>query len=259
MPSTLVSWPRPHFAPGGGDPFLFFVVFGNFDLNKSFSVSRYRSRGPGEWLEVVRVNRAEAPDEAAEYQSGPLWEQIRRDAPVTVAEAERAPHTVVVRGTMTDPNTLDYFRDAIGLVSWLIDCGGTSIYDPQRLWLWSADEWRDEVVAPGEPQPLAHTVILVSDDEKPETTWLHTRGMRQYGRPDLSVRGVGSLYLDAVTELIERFTAFQALGGVIREGEAIRMDALPPGGVCHPRGSLEDPDFNNFHVAIEWANGAIGD
>ena len=100
-------------------------------------------------------------------------------------------------------------------------------------------------------------MILVSEDDA-ETTWLHTRGMRQYGRPDLSVRGVGSSHIDAVTQMIERFIDLQANGGVIPDGEEIRMRGLPPGGVCRHRGSLDDPDFNNVHVATEWEDGGIG-
>jgi hypothetical protein len=141
-------------------------------------------------------------------------------------------------------------------VTWLLDCGGASIYDPQRLWLWSADEWREEVFAPGEPQPHQHTVVLISDDGE-HTNWFHTRGMRQYGRPDLSVRGVGSKHMDAVTQMIERFIEMQAHGGVIPDGQEIRMRGLPPGGVCRRGGDLDDPDFNNVHIEIAWASGSL--
>lgn len=258
MPNALPSWPRPDFTPGGGDALLFFVVFGEFDLSKPLSASKYRSAGPGEWLTAERIARADEPAALYEYQSGPFWEHIRRDAPVTASDAEDAPQAIVVRGTAKDPHALDYFRDAIGVVTWLLDCGGRSVYDPQRVWLWSADEWREELFAPASPQPLAHTVILVSEDEQaPGLTWLHTRGLRQYGRPDLSVRGVGPTHLTAVTELLERFTVLQSRGGVIAEGQEVRMAALPPGGVCRHRGSLDDPDFNNVHVAVEWPPGAL--
>ncbi|QJW96325.1 hypothetical protein [Frigoriglobus tundricola] len=252
------SWPRPHFTPGGGNPLLFFAVFGAFDLNDPFHRSKYRSNGPGDWLAVNHLTRAESPEVFASYQSGPIWKMFDQDVPVTAAEALQVPEAVAVRGEVTDPDTLDYFRDAIGVVTWLLDRGGVSIYDPQRFWLWSADEWRDEIFAPGEPQPQEHTVILVSEDEG-EATWLHTRGMRQYGRPDLSVHGVGATHIDAVTQMIERFIELQAYGGVIPDGEEIRTRGLPPGGVCRHRGNLEDPDFNNVHIAIEWQDGGISD
>lgn len=256
MPKKLKSWPRPHFAPGGGDALIFYVVFGDFDLEKPFSASQYRSNGPGDWLDVFQLTRDENADDIADYQSGPIWDQLTRDAPVTAAEALKAPQAVVVRAEVKDPETLDYFRDAIGVVTWLLDVGGLSIYDPQRLWLWSGDEWRSDIFDPGEPQPQEHTVILISDEDD-GTQWVHTRGMRQYGRPDLSVHGVGPNHLDAVTQMIDRFIPGQANGVVIPEGQEIRMAGLPPGGNCRHRGDLEDPDFNNVHAEIEWPKDAL--
>ena len=258
MPGELKPWPRPHFTPGGGDALLYFVVFGAFDLAKPLSRSKYRSNGPGEWLQLVHLNRSEHADALAGYQSGPVWEMLTRDAPVTAAESLRAPQAVALRAEVPDPPTLDYFRDAVGVVEWALDCGGLAVYDPQRLWLWSADEWRGDVFEPGEPRPQEHTTIIVSEDGG-DTQWLHTRGMRQYGRPDLSVRGVGLGHMDAVTQMIERFIESQALGGVIPDGQEVRMPGLPPGGACRRAGSLEDPDFNNVHVEVEWAGGAIGE
>jgi hypothetical protein len=257
VPDKLPSWTRPLFTPGGGNALLFYVLFGKFDLTKPLSKSKHRSNGPGKWLEVVQFDRTTRPEEFTGYQSGELWDMLTRDAPITAAESRKAQEAVAVRAEVTDPQTLDYFRDTIGVVTWLLDCGGISIYDPQRLWLWSGDEWRREIFEPGESQPQEHTVILVSDDQHEQTQWLHTRGMRQYGRPDLSVRGVGMRYMDEVTQMIERFINLQAEGGLIPEGQEIRMRSLPPGGVCHHRGNLEDPDFNNVHIAIEWENGAI--
>lgn len=256
MPSKLKPWPRPHYTSGGGDALLFFVVFGTFDLTKPLSVSKYRSGGPADWLAVSHMTRADAPTVFASYQSPPTWDLFTRDSPVTAAEAEKAPELVAVRAEVSDPTALDYFRDAIGVVTWLLDSGGVSIYDPQRLWLWSGDEWKSDVFESGEPQPQEHTVILVSD-EPTGTSWLHTRGLRQYGRPDVSVHGVGSGHIDAVTQMIERFIETQAYGGVVKDGQEVHMRGLPAGGVCRLRGSVDDPDFNNVHIAVEWPKGAL--
>jgi len=51
--------------------------------------------------------------------------------------------------------------------------------------------------------------------------------MRKFGRPYLSVHGVGSAHMDAATELIERFIDFQADGGIIRSDAAV--EALAAG------------------------------
>ena len=256
MTQALESWPRPHFQPDGGTPLLFYVVFGQFDLQIPLSRSKYRTSGRPDWLEMMSYTRADHPDVIANYLSGPIWDILRRDTPITANEAEAAPQCVAIRGEPIDPPTLDYFRDTIGVVTWLLDAGGLSVYDPQMLWLWSADEWREDAFEPGQPHPERHTAILVSEDEG-GSSWYHTRGMRKYGRPDLSVRGVGPKYADGVTQLIERFVEYQAAGGVIPEGESIRMQALPPGGVCRHGGDPDNPDFNNVHVEIVWLGNGL--
>jgi hypothetical protein len=252
----LHSWPRPHFVPNGGNPLLFYAVFGAFDLKRPLSRSKYRTSGMPEWLQLASYERAKTPEVFQDYQSGLIWDKLTLDTPLTANEAERAPDCVVVRGEPSDPKTLDYFRDTIGIVAWLLDAGGAAIYDPQMLWLWSADEWREDAFGPHEPNPDRHTAILLSEEGE-GTCWYHTRGMRKFGRPDLSVRGVGAKHADGVALLIERFVEFQALGGIIPEGEKIRMEALPDGGVCRHRGNPDDPDFDNFHVEIEWEGQAL--
>ena len=42
MPDEFRSWPRPHFAPGGGNPLLLYVAFGTFDLSRPLSRTKYR-------------------------------------------------------------------------------------------------------------------------------------------------------------------------------------------------------------------------
>jgi hypothetical protein len=262
MSTELVSWPRPHFAPGGGSAQLYYDVFGTFDLEQPLSGSKYRCAGT-DWLGIHHCDRGRHPDVFLDTQPGPLWEVLKGDASHTAELASKAPQMVALRGEVADADTLDYFRDAIGVVAWLLDVGGVAVCDPQMLRLWSAEEWRAEAFEPNEPQPLKHTVILDSPEGGTNGSdgakhWLHTRGMLKFGRPDLSVRGVGPGHLEVATELIARFIVWQARGGVIREGEAVRIPGLPPGGVCRHRGSPDDPDFNNVHVAIEWDDGAIG-
>ena len=256
MPLERPSWPRPHFAPGGDNPLLFYVAFGRFDLTRPLSPAVYGISGKPGWLPMMSYDRAAQPDVFADYQSGKTWEILTRDQPLLARDAERAPQCVALLGEPADPPTLDYFRDTIGIVTWLLDAGGRALYDPQMLWLWSADEWREEVFETNEPNPDRHTTILVSPEDA-GTSWYHTRGMRKYGRPDLSVHGVGESQADAVTLMIERFVELQALGGLIPDGEVIRMKSLPAGGVCRHAGSHDDPEFNNVHVSICWPPGAL--
>src|SRR5439155_26535071 len=95
--------------------------------------------------------------------------------------------------------------------------------------------------------------ILASEDETmPGRLWLHTRGLRKFARPDLSLRGAPEPLPKSAVDLIRRFIGLQILGGQVLEGHQIRISGLPDGMTCHHAGDLEDPDFNNVHIEIRW-------
>ena len=75
------------------------------------------------------------------------------------------------------------------LITHFLDHGGVAVYDPQMFEWWSPKKWRERIFSPAGPVPRHHTVILVSEDA-PGTEWIHTRGLRKFGRPDLSVHRV---------------------------------------------------------------------
>jgi hypothetical protein len=54
----------------------------------------------------------------------------------------------------------------------------------------------------------------------------------------------------AAIEVCNRLIELQALGGIIEEGRAVVAPGFPDGFTCHHRGTPDDPDFNNVHVAI---------
>jgi hypothetical protein len=151
---------------------------------------------------------------------------------------------------VTDPASLDYFRDAVGLVMALLESGGVAVFDPHMFKWWSADEWREHAFEPAGAVPRHHVVRLVSDEPDGRSRWYHTRGMIKFGRPDLSVHGVVPELESAVTDLCERFIEMQAFGAVVPEGQGINMNALPPGWRCRHGGDLDDPEFNNRHLEI---------
>jgi hypothetical protein len=147
---------------------------------------------------------------------------------------------------------LNYLRDCVGLVAFFLDHGGRVLYDPLMLHWWDRETWNERIFSPAGPVPRHHVAILLSPEEGRPTTWVHTRGMLKFGRPDISAPGVDEASLESVVDLCNRLIEFQAFGGVLREGQEIRMASLPPGGRVRHAGDLDDPDFNNVHVEISW-------
>ena len=259
MVEPLAAWPRPYYQPGAGDALIFFVVFGRFGDIGPVSRSQYRCDGIPDSLSVTKCGPDSHADEVNRFREGPMWDLAKREDQGISDEISRARECIVIRGEVPDPSELNYLRDVVGFITYLLDNGGIAVYDPQRFKYWSASEWREKLFDIGDAAPLAHTIILFSD-EGDGTKWFHTRGLRKFGRADLSVHHVPSDREPAVQDLLNRFIVFQAEGGVIADGQEIKMKSLPAGLRCYVTGDLDDPDFNNIHVEIgvPGSTGAFG-
>jgi hypothetical protein len=238
------DWSRPHFESGGGDALVFYVVFGA-DLEKlQLSAKEHRTRGLPEGVGAWARDSRQYDDLLRGY----LGSQLDSTLPDLSSAVKESTKCVLVRGEVRDPPTLDFLRDVIGVITAFLD-RGVALLDAQSFRWWSGDSWRHKVFAPDAPTVHQHVVILESEYER-DRIWVHTRGLRKFGRPDLSIHGVTPRHRDAVHDLCDRFIELQALGGVIPEGTPVRMKRLPEGLTCHHEGTLEDPEFNNVHVEI---------
>jgi hypothetical protein len=186
------------------------------------------------------------------FQEGYLWDELRTQNPPLADRIAETKECLILRGEVEDGETLNYLRDCVGLLTFLLDNGGVTIYDPLMFRWWEPEDWRTHIFVPNGAVPRQHVVLLTSQESDPALTWFHTRGMRKFGRADLSIRNVPAEYNDAVIDLCNRFIELEAFGGIIDEGQEIRMQSLPDGMTCHHRGDLDDPDFNNVHVEIQW-------
>lgn len=247
----LADWPRKFYQRAGGRPFLFYVVFGAFPPMPSLSRQEYRSCGVFPGLQLSHYAPGRHPDVLDGFRQGYLWDELERHDPGLAGAVGVADECMMLRGELEDQPDLNYLRDAVGLVTFLLDHGGVAVYDPQMFHWWGPEEWRDRIFRPGGAVPRHHAVILTSEEpEDASLTWIHTRGMRKFGRPDLSVHRVPQERREGVIDLCNRFIEFQAFGGVIDEGQEIRTNSLPGGMTCHHAGDQDDADFNNAHVEI---------
>jgi hypothetical protein len=253
--TALRSWPRNAYREGCGTPFLFYVVFGALPREGSLPAGQYRSAGLPEGLGVDILYDGIAPEMRESFLEGPAWDAIRAEDPVLARLTQSAPDCMMIHGHPRDASTLDYLRDVVGFITWLTDKGAVSIYDAQvRRW-WSPADWRYELFDPGEPMAHRHVVVLLSSDAAPGSMWLHTRGLKKLGRPELSLHGVTERTRAEALALFERYIDFAAAGAALADGQEIRLPGLPAGMTAHLRGRLDDPAFDNVHLEIEWPEG----
>jgi len=250
MPQTIPQWARPHYEAGGGSAFLFYVVYGNIDHTVPLSATKYHVEEIPPDLEVMTYESPEHVDTLHRFQKGYLWEDLTKNHPSFSAQIASQTSCTILRGELGDRPTLDYLRDTVGLITHMLDHGGIAVYDPQMFHWWTPDEWREKIFNQAGPVPLHHTVILTSLNDDGPTEWIHTRGLRKFGRPDLSIPEVYPEWRTGAIDLCNRFITLQAFGGLVPEGQQVRLNTIPQELFCHHQGSLDDPDFNNVHISI---------
>lgn len=244
-------WTRDFWRPGGGDAFLFYAVFGRIPQSFDVPVEKYGTRGLPPEVEVRHFTRSANSKYIDELTGGHAWEELSKNAPSLAGSIASAPDCLVVAGTVDDPDSLDYLRDTIAHVSFLVDQSGVAVLDLQT-WCWySPSRWHEQIFDRDTFEPHRHVVILVSpQEETPGLSWFHTRGMRKFGRPDISIHDVAVQEHDAAGRFCNALIAHQALGGIVDEDQPIRMTDPEWSGVAHHAGDVEDLDFNNVHIEI---------
>jgi len=250
MSNELPEWPRPKYEAGGGAPFLFYVVFGPVPSEISISSSQYRCAGIPAGVEILAYGPESNPEVVNQFRDGYLWDELHHHHSELAELVSKQNECLVIRGDPSDYKDLNYFRDTVGVIQWLLDSGGVAVYDPQSFQWWAPSDWRKHAFESSLGSPRHHVTILTSEEKEGE--WMHTRGLRKFGRPDLSIHKVLPDFREQVIDMLNRFIEFQAFGGVVKEKEIIRIAELPAGMRCYHRGDMEDPDFNNVHIEIEW-------
>lgn len=251
MSDALRSWPRPFYRPGGGAAYLFYVVFG--ELAGLQLTADYQCAGVPDGVSVDRYQAVEHADYVQGFRSGYAERWLREQHPELLPAVLQASGCTLLSGSVPDPGTLDYLRDTVGLALCLLDQGGVALFDPQTFQWWSPEAWRRELFNAEDRHLARHVTLLVSEEPGvPGRDWWHTRGLRKFGRPDLSVRRVPRQAQPQAEELLNRFIGGQIQGHQIPEGQPVRMQGIPNGMVCRHAGHMDDPDFNNVHVEMVW-------
>lgn len=226
---------------------VLYVIYGEFPTNVQLSASEYRSEGLPKGVQLRKLNRSQRP--IFPFTDGDFAKTAGHDNPTAFSKIQKSPECVIIQGEVGDPANLNYLRDSIGITTWFLDHGGVAVMDPQQLKLYDPMTWRNEIFEPIPPKLSQHVVILISP-ESDGTKWFHTRGLRKFGRPDLSFHNAPSAQEEAVIDLFNRFISLQAGGGRVPEGQEIRMASLPKGLKCRHEGTLDDLDFNNVHLEV---------
>jgi len=250
-PITIPAWQRPHWQPSDEEILLQFYVFGKFEAVRVPSAD-YGSPGLPPGIEAVNHNHASLRQWEGYPLKGGMGRMFKDDAPEAYKLALDAPEVMVVRGTLKDSPATGYLRDTLGVLAGMLDIGGLAILDPQTLSLLDAAAWRRRFLVRDGAPIRNHLLIMRDAEPEADHSWIHTRGMRKFGRPDISIRSVPDAMTDHAGILCEKLVELEALGAHFIDGQPLEIDGLGASVVAHLGGGLDDADFNNTFVEFRW-------
>lgn len=257
-PPEPTPWPRPHFSRGEDKAMLQFFVFGEFPEKLALDTARFGSAGLPAGVEPHRFDKITLAHWPGHPLRGALGELLRSDDPETFKVARAAPECIMLRGELDDPPTLDYLRDSLGVIAALLDAGGVAVVDPQMLSLFSPRAWGERYLVKDGAPPRSHVMIFCQHDADGDA-WVHSRGMRKFARPDISLRDVPAAEAERAGALAEHLVELEVMGMHFDEGATLEVDGMPSGLVARHGGSFEDPQFNNKHVEFDWPSSSAPD
>jgi hypothetical protein len=247
------SWPRTQWKDSGDPAFLLWFVFGDFPADFQIDSERYRTRGTPAGVEIVRYRNRELVKWDGYPLAGTLGNLLYGENSKLFERAKRSADCIMLRGSVADSSDLDALRDLVGTINALTDLGAVAIVDPQTLSMFSAKEWRQRFLGDDVFVVRDHVLILCTEDERNAgRVHVHTRGLRKFARPDVSIRNVLPNAAEIAGQLADHFVTFQADGGIVDDGYAIETQGAPANMTVRHAGALDDDAFNNRHLALRW-------
>ena len=158
----------------------------------------------------------------------------------------------IVSGNFNDVSSLKYLKNSIGVLKALSEKKAISILDVQTSKFFSPQEWAERYFDPRSPSPFEHVSLLYSEES--DGLWLHSRGMRIFGAPDISLVGWPKDKISEAQEVANRFIEMYAYGAYPENNKELVIKGLPKGMRTELKGNYENFDFNNFYIEIRWVN-----
>ena len=246
-----MSFERPHYEDLNYHPLLFYVIFGVNGDELNVSRERHHVDEFPDGLDLISYQKPEHQEYMTELIGGALGEILDAGNHALYEAIKNTEQWVIIRGEVQQDADLNYMRNAIGFVQALVETGAVGVLDLQTFMLYTPEEWTD-IIFSKEFDPYAHVTILASAMED-GTFWLHTRGMRKFGRPDISMEGVAEDKVEHAAQVINQMIYYGALGVFFSKPTKLHTH-IGPTYVVNPSfvEDFDNPDFNNSYYQIVW-------
>ena len=143
---------------------------------------------------------------------GTLGKLLKEEQPELYEKIQKENIWAILNGEIKQDDNLKYLRNTIGVVQAFLDTGAIAVLDMQTFSLYSASEFTEKIFSK-DLDIYSHVKILISK-MKDGNIWLHTRGLRKFGRPDISIENIHESDVDKAVRVANQMIFYSSLGGV---------------------------------------------
>jgi len=211
---------REYYEDIGYKPFLFYVIFGVAGEELEVSRSKHHVDEFPQGLAIQTVSRPQNAEYMDNLLGGELGKILKSSDRVLYEACQNSDKCAIIQGTVQNDSTFDYMRNVIGIIEAFIEKGAVGVLDLLTFNLIAPERWTEKIFEQ-EINAQNHAVILCSE-EKPSTNgkafWLHTRGMAEFGRPDIGIHNVPADKLADYKQVIDQMIFYGGQGLFFKEG-----------------------------------------
>jgi len=246
-------WGRNSFEKTDANALLFYVIFGVDEVQLNLSKSKHNITGYPESIQILNYSKS-GSDAQKEYIEGlysdTLGRFLKDKSESLYKKTTDSDSVVLIQLEIEDQQDLEYLRNTLGIVQCILEQDAVSILDIQTASWYSAKEWTKKFFQPKKPQALEQVSVFYSKEES--GYWVHTRGMRKFARPDISITAVPESALASAKASVDKLVTHLANGGDVENTVSLRQAELGDFTNGQIKGGLENLDFNNFYYEFTW-------
>ena len=235
----------------GLKPLIIYLVFGVDDPQPEFSQEKYGSVQLPEGLNILPVDKEGMEELRDELLSGIYADVLREYSGDFFDKVRNSTGWVMISGEVQKDDSLTYFRDIAGIIQAYLDKGAIGVLDLQIIRLYTALDWKNKVFE-GLFNPMEQVLLMASPLNG--AIWIHSRGFRKFGRPDIGIENVPEDEVETAAEVAEQMTRYSAQGAVFADGSvfcisggrrySVKLKFVP---------DFTNDDYNNAYYHINWA------
>ena len=230
-------------------PLLFFVIFGVTAEKLQVSGSKHHVDGFPEGLGLHGLSREDHGDYIDGFFAGNIGSVLRSQDAELFEKCKETQQCVIIKGDIEKDDTLDYMRNVIGFGKAFFEQGAVGIMDLLTFTLYSEEKWTEKFFEK-EINAQNHVAILITEEEG--GYWIHTRGLIEFGRPDLSMHAKDKEGIEECRQILNQMI-FYSGQGVFFNGE---FNLHTHSGHAYKVkaefvNDFENDDFNNAYCNVE--------